>query len=458
MKQLYDKTNGKETQSPAANLNDKTIQNKAKTLQDNRSASILQKKTNKTGLPDNLKSGIENLSGYSMDDVKVHYNSDKPAQINAHAYAQGTNIHIASGQEKHLPHEAWHVVQQKQGRVKPTMQMKGKVNINDNKGLESEADVMGSKATSHSSSVPIQRKKNSTFNNATVQRAVYQTQSGKNWKSSELGDRLFPTKKAAEAAAISSRIPIGYGDNHQTFRDQTRPLASAVRTAAFEAHVKKVGSADGFVEPDLTIAGSSITGKRGAVGPKRPPRNFGPPKPGEKYKDGSDYDWNVGHEALAESTMGHWDEGGEKPMIVHDNDEGAVAESLKKIGGMSRVPHNVMYSRGRDAQRRNSGRKYARRDHTPVGERTKSEKDKRAAILKKETEARARRAKKAEEANKIKEPKVAKVPEEPKVSKIPEEPKVAEIAEEPNIVTEPKEKPWIKVTGKKRGKRGKKTS
>ncbi len=65
---------------------------------------------------DNLKSGIENLSGFSMDDVKIHRHSDKPAQLNAHAYAQGTDIHVASGQEQHLPHEAWHVVQQKQGR------------------------------------------------------------------------------------------------------------------------------------------------------------------------------------------------------------------------------------------------------------------------------------------------------------------------------------------------------
>ncbi|HET6989929.1 MAG TPA: DUF4157 domain-containing protein, partial [Bacteroidia bacterium] len=92
------------------------------------------------------KSGIENLSGISMNDVNVHYNSSQPAQLNAHAYAQGTDIHLASGQEKHLPHEAWHVVQQKQGRVKPTMQMKGKVNVNDDKGLEKEADVMGAKA------------------------------------------------------------------------------------------------------------------------------------------------------------------------------------------------------------------------------------------------------------------------------------------------------------------------
>ncbi|WP_282080075.1 protein kinase domain-containing protein [Aquimarina algiphila] len=106
----------------------------------------VQRKTNKTGLPDHLKSGIENLSGYSMDDVKVHYNSNKPLQLQAHAYAQGTDIHLASGQEKHLPHEAWHVVQQKQGRVKPTRQLKSKVNINDDAGLEREADVMGAKA------------------------------------------------------------------------------------------------------------------------------------------------------------------------------------------------------------------------------------------------------------------------------------------------------------------------
>ncbi|GAA0712474.1 hypothetical protein GCM10009430_02930 [Aquimarina litoralis] len=101
---------------------------------------------NNTGLPDHLKSGIENLSGYSMDDVKVHYNSSKPAQLQAHAYAQGTHIHLGPRQEKHLPHEAWHVVQQKQGRVQPTRQLKSRVPINDDTSLEREADVMGEKA------------------------------------------------------------------------------------------------------------------------------------------------------------------------------------------------------------------------------------------------------------------------------------------------------------------------
>jgi hypothetical protein len=62
---------------------------------------------NNTGLPERLKSGIESLSGLSMDHVRVHYNSLQPAQLNALAYAQGSDIHLAPGQERHLPHEAW---------------------------------------------------------------------------------------------------------------------------------------------------------------------------------------------------------------------------------------------------------------------------------------------------------------------------------------------------------------
>lgn len=101
---------------------------------------------NRTGLPDTLKAGVEAMSGMSLDHVRVHRNSARPAQLNAHAYAQGSDIHLAPGQERHLPHEAWHVVQQAQGRVKPTMQMKGDVPVNDEEHLEHEADVMGARA------------------------------------------------------------------------------------------------------------------------------------------------------------------------------------------------------------------------------------------------------------------------------------------------------------------------
>ena len=139
-------------------------------IADNHSAqqqNPIQKKENNTGLPDNLKTGMENLSGMSLDDVKVHRNSDKPAQLQAHAYAQGTDIHLGPGQEKHLPHEAWHVIQQKQGRVKPTMQMKGQVNVNDDAGLEKEADVMGARAISELGISTIEGSENRKINKET---------------------------------------------------------------------------------------------------------------------------------------------------------------------------------------------------------------------------------------------------------------------------------------------------
>jgi hypothetical protein len=107
--------------------------------------SIQQTKENLTGMPDNLKAGVESLSGIDMGDVRVHYNSDKPAEVGALAYAQGTDIHVAPGQERHLPHEAWHIVQQSQGRVRPTMQLKN-LGVNNDVLLEREADEMGSKA------------------------------------------------------------------------------------------------------------------------------------------------------------------------------------------------------------------------------------------------------------------------------------------------------------------------
>ena len=125
-----------------------TYQLQPNTEKESKPQESVQKKENNTGLPENLKSGMEKISGYSMDDVRVHRNSDKPSQLQAHAYAQGRDIHLGPGQEKHLPHELGHVVQQKEGRVKPTIQMKDKININDDIGLEKEADVLGQKAQS----------------------------------------------------------------------------------------------------------------------------------------------------------------------------------------------------------------------------------------------------------------------------------------------------------------------
>ena len=122
---------------------------------------------NNTGMPDNLKAGIESLSGFSMDDVRVHYNSSKPATVQALAYTQGTDIHVAPGQEKHLPHEAWHVAQQMAGRVSPTTNING-MPVNDNAALEHEADVMGEKAVQYNNSSSI-TKSSHFFTNSALQ-------------------------------------------------------------------------------------------------------------------------------------------------------------------------------------------------------------------------------------------------------------------------------------------------
>ncbi|MED5370857.1 MAG: DUF4157 domain-containing protein [Myxococcota bacterium] len=51
-----------------------------------------------------------------LNAVRVHQGSGQPAQLQAQAYAQGSEIQAAPGQESALPHEAAHVVQQASGR------------------------------------------------------------------------------------------------------------------------------------------------------------------------------------------------------------------------------------------------------------------------------------------------------------------------------------------------------
>lgn len=109
------------------------------------------------GLPGGLKSGLEHLSGFDLSPVRVHYNSPNPARVGALAYAQGANIHLGPGQERHLPHEGWHVVQQMQGRVRPTVQYKN-APINTDASLEREADTMGGRAHRISIQSPVQNK------------------------------------------------------------------------------------------------------------------------------------------------------------------------------------------------------------------------------------------------------------------------------------------------------------
>ncbi len=127
---------------------------------------------NATGLPDRLKLGIEQLSGVAIDDVRVHRNSGAPAQLAAHAHTQGNQIYLGPGQEQHLAHEAWHVVQQKQGRVRATSQLDGGIPLNDEPALEREADVMGRLAAQASPQASREELDATPSDGATLQRVA----------------------------------------------------------------------------------------------------------------------------------------------------------------------------------------------------------------------------------------------------------------------------------------------
>ena len=104
-------------------------------------------------LPARLRSGAEGLGGFSLAEVRVHRDSPEPAKLGALAFARGSEIHLGPGQERHLPHETWHVVQQKQGRVTAATQLKA-IGINEDVALEAEADRLGSRAAGEVGSGP----------------------------------------------------------------------------------------------------------------------------------------------------------------------------------------------------------------------------------------------------------------------------------------------------------------
>ncbi|WPD22067.1 MAG: DUF4157 domain-containing protein [Candidatus Electrothrix scaldis] len=113
---------------------------------------LVQRKENKTGMPDEVKQRAESTLNSDFSDVRIHANSAKAPEVGALAYTQGTNIHFAPGTynpnsnsgRSLLGHELTHVVQQAQGRVQPTTTVAG-VPVNDNPALEQEADKLGRK-------------------------------------------------------------------------------------------------------------------------------------------------------------------------------------------------------------------------------------------------------------------------------------------------------------------------
>lgn len=93
------------------------------------------------GSVEQIISSLEERSGVDLSDVEVHRNSPRPAELGALAYAQGDQVYLGPGQERHLSHELTHVVQQKQGIVHPTGTLDG-MPVNTSPALEHAADAM----------------------------------------------------------------------------------------------------------------------------------------------------------------------------------------------------------------------------------------------------------------------------------------------------------------------------
>lgn len=105
-------------------------------------------------MPEAVQAKMESAFGQDFSDVSIHTNSQASKSAGALAHTQGSEVHFAPGQfnpesqsgQELLGHELTHVVQQRQGRVQPTGSTPDGMPLNDNKGLESEADQMGKAA------------------------------------------------------------------------------------------------------------------------------------------------------------------------------------------------------------------------------------------------------------------------------------------------------------------------
>lgn len=211
----------------------------------------IQRKENHTGMSDNLKSGLEGLSGYDLSHVRVHFNSSKPAQLNALAYAQGSDIHLGPGQEKHLPHEGWHIVQQLQGRVRPTAQLKRGTPINDDASLEAEATHMGTKAISESpAKTDINLRANQPPAGNVVQRLIgFEFETSVPLKEGDRERALFKDKVLLKGGGWSLTSETAHGAFVVEFKvraidDQSDPAVLEAAMTELEACVNIIATAN----------------------------------------------------------------------------------------------------------------------------------------------------------------------------------------------------------------------
>ena len=191
-----------------------------------------QRGPNLTGIPTQMKLDFEQCSGLSFDDVRVHYNSDKPRKIGALAYTQIPQVHIGPGNESKLSHELGHVIQQKMEPIAPTITLNG-FQINASPYMESDADSpFTMRENLQFSSSPLQTKSTviqCSFVEGESLRDILKNQY-------ELQIKLLPLKNADESLFVQPGEPNYSVDKLATYSDSLvhESSGNSQETAAHE--------------------------------------------------------------------------------------------------------------------------------------------------------------------------------------------------------------------------------
>jgi hypothetical protein len=153
-----------------------------------------------SSLEGEVQAKMEDSFGQDFSGVRIHKDSGSAKDMNAKAYTQGTDIHFAPGayhpDSKEglalIGHELTHVVQQRQGRVgQEELHGKG-LEINQDAGLEKEADEAGKLASEgkrievNGNARGIQKKEAGTL---AIEKGEYLIHS--KYLSLELGKRIY---------------------------------------------------------------------------------------------------------------------------------------------------------------------------------------------------------------------------------------------------------------------------
>jgi hypothetical protein len=201
---------------------------------------------------------MEGSFGADFSSVRVHQDSAQASSVGALAYTQGDDVHFAPGQyapgsqsgNELIGHELTHVVQQREGRV-ATPQAKG-APINDDAGLEAEADTMGAAAArgevvrtgalSAAASGPIQAKAIQKKDGLTDGKVTREDFAGK--ATADKGDKdahEAHAKADNEATLAQHASDITKGEA----RSEAEMLA-AVEKGAYPRFIARVGPRDNF--------------------------------------------------------------------------------------------------------------------------------------------------------------------------------------------------------------------